>query len=126
MPATIEHIGSKHKECTVCGETLETAEIPQLSDKDNSDEDGKSKVGDYSILITDKDNKPIFNSKISIDKDDNITIKLPDGRLLSADDITTITVTNSETQQPVEGISIFVADTSNNAATGKMKGEHHE
>ncbi len=118
-PATIEHSGSKHKECTVCGEKLETAEIPQLADKDNSDEDGKSKVGDYSILITDKDNKPIFNSEISIDKNDNITIKLPDERLLSADDITTITVTNSETQQPAEGISIFVADTSNNAATGK-------
>ena len=118
-PATIKHSGSKHKECTVCGETLETVEIPQLSDKDNSDEDGRSKVGDYSILITDKNNKPIFNSEISIDKNDNITIKLPDGRLLSADDITTITVTNSETQQPVEGISIFVADTSNNAATGK-------
>ncbi len=117
--ATIERSGSKHKECTVCGTTLETAEIPQLADKDNSDEDGHSKVGDYSILITDKNNKPIFNSEISIDKNDNITIKLPDGRLLSADDITTITVTNSETQQPVEGISIFVADTSNNAATGK-------
>ena len=119
IPATIEHNGSKHKECTVCGEILETEEIPQLIDKDNSDEDGHSKVGDYSILITDKNNKPIFNSEISIDKNDNITIKLPDGRLLSADDITTITVTHSETQQAVKDINIFIADTANNAATGK-------
>ena len=118
-PATIEHSGEKHKECTVCGEVLENAEIPQLTDKDNSDEDGHSKVGDYSILITDKDNKPIFDSEISIDKNDNITIILPDGRLLSADDITTITVTRSETQQAAKDINIFIADTKNNAATGK-------
>ena len=118
-PATIEDAGSKHIECTVCGEALETAEIPQLIDKDNSDEDGHSKVGDYSILITDKDNKPIFNSEISIDKNNNITIKLPDGRLLSAEDITTITVTNSENQQPAADINIFIADTADNAATGK-------
>ena len=94
VPATIEGAGSKHIECTVCGEILETAEIPQLIDKDNSDEDGYSNVGDYSILITDKDNKPIFNSEISIDKNDNITIKLPDGRLLSAEDITTVSYTH--------------------------------
>lgn len=122
VPATIENSGSKHKECTVCGETLETAEIPQLTDKDNSDEDGYSKVGDYSILITDKDGKPIFDSEISIDTNDNITIKLPDGRLLSAENITTITVTHTEIQQPAEGINIFIADTSNNAATGRTDG----
>ena len=119
VPATIEGAGSKHIECTVCGEILETAEIPQLIDKDNSDEDGYSNVGDYSILITDKDNKPIFNSEISIDKNDNITIKLPDGRLLSAEDITTITIINSDTQQPAENINIFIADTSDNSATGR-------
>lgn len=119
VPATIEIGGSKHIECIVCGETLETAEIPQLNGNDNSDEDGYSKVGDYSILVTDKNNKPIFNSEISIDKNDNITIKLPDGRLLSAEDKTTITVTYTDTQQPAQDINIFVADSSNNAATGK-------
>ena len=118
VPATIENSGSKHIECTVCGTILETAEIEQLTDKDNSDEDGHSKVGDYSILITDKNNKPIFNSEISIDTNDNITIKLPDGRLLSADDITTITVIFSDTKQAAEGINIFIADYMNNAATG--------
>jgi hypothetical protein len=119
VPPTIENSGSKHIECTVCGETFKTEVIPQLTGKDNSDEDGQSKVGDYSILVTDKNNKPIFNSEISIDKNDNITIKLPDDRLLSAEDITTITVTYSETQQPAKDINIFIADTANNAATGK-------
>ena len=42
-PATIEAPGSKHIECTVCGETLQTAEIAQLIDKDNSDEDGNAR-----------------------------------------------------------------------------------
>ena len=58
-----------------CGETLETAEIPKLSEHDNSDEDGNSVVGDYSILITDESGKPIFNSEISIDANDNLTIR---------------------------------------------------
>lgn len=91
--------GSKHIECTVCGAVLQTETIPQLIDKDNSDEDGHSNVGDYNILITDKDNKPIFDSKISIDTNDNLTIVLPDGRLLSAEDITTITVIDTRMQQ---------------------------
>ena len=118
-PATIENEGSKHIECTVCGAVLQTETIPQLIDKDNSDEDGHSNVGDYNILITDKDNKPIFDSKISIDTNDNLTIVLPDGRLLSAEDITTITVIDTRMQQAASGINIFIADTKNNAATGK-------
>ena len=92
--------------------TLETAEIPKLSEHDNSDEDGNSVVGDYSILITDESGKPVFNSEISIDANDNLTIILPDGRLLSAEDITTITVLHKDTQQPAEGLNIFIADTS--------------
>lgn len=119
VPEIIENSGSKHIECTVCGEVLKTVEIPKLSNKDNSDEDGHLKVGDYSILVTDKNNKPIFNFEMSIDKNDNITIKLSDGRLLSAEDITTITVTYTENQQPAKDINIFIADTANNAAIGK-------
>lgn len=118
-PATIDHAGEKHIECVTCGTVISTAEIPKLPDNDNSDEDGHSKVGDYNILITNKDNKPIFNSEISIDTNDNLTIKLPDGRLLSAEDITTITVTYTETQEPATDINIFIADSANNAATGK-------
>ena len=118
-PATIEYAGEKHIECVTCGTVISIAAIPKLPDNDNSDEDGHSKVGDYNILITDKDSKPIFNSEISIDTNDNLTIKLPDGRLLSAEDITTITVTYTETQQPATDINIFIADSANNAATGK-------
>lgn len=119
VPATIEHSGSKHVECSVCGETLQSADIPQLADKDNSDEDGKAQLGAYSIILTDKDGKPIFNSEITIDINDNISIKLPEGRLLDYSDQTTITAFFTDTQAAAEDLQIFIYDGSNNAATGK-------
>ena len=118
VPATIENAGSKHIECERCGEVLQTVELAQLIDKDNSDEDGNAKVGKYAIVLTDKDGKPIFNSEITIDKDDNITIKLPDGRLLDYADRTTITVINTENQTAAKDLKIFIADTNGNNATG--------
>lgn len=118
VPATIEQAGQKHTECTVCGAVLQTAEIPQLIDGDHSDEDGNAEVGDYSIILTDESGKPVFDSEITIDNDDNVTIKLPEGRLLDYADRTTITVFYTETQAPKEGLQIFIYDVNNNAATG--------
>ena len=116
--ATIEHSGEKHIECERCGEILQTAEIAQLIDKDNSDEDGNARVGNFSIILTDKDGKPVFDSEISIDVNDNVTIKLPEGRLLDFADRTTITAFFTNTQEPAENLRIFIYDTNNNAATG--------
>ena len=117
-PATIEHDGSKHVECSVCGEVLDTAVIPMLTDKDNSDEDGYSKVGKYTIILTDKNGKPVFNSEITIDADDNISIVLPSGRLLDYEDRTTITVTYTDSKEPAEDLDIVVSDENSNAARG--------
>ena len=117
--ATIEHAGEKHIECLTCGEVLSRAAIPQLVEKDRTDEDGNSKVGDFSILVTNKDGKPIFDSEISIDINDNVTIKLPKGRLLDYEDQTIITAINTDSQQPKSDLQIFVYDENNNAATGK-------
>ena len=118
-PATIEHAGEKHIECLTCGEVLSRAAIPQLVEKDRTDEDGNSKVGDFSILVTNKDGNPIFDSEISIDINDNVTIKLPKGRLLDYEDQTIITAINTDSQQPKSELQIFVYDENNNAATGK-------
>lgn len=118
VPATIENAGSKHIECERCGEILQTEEIPQLIDKDNSDEDGNAQVGNFSIILTDKDGKPVFDSEISIDVNDNVTIKLPEGRLLDFADRTTITAFFTDTQEPAGDLRIFIYDTNNNAATG--------
>lgn len=119
VPATIEHSGEKHMECTACGKVLMTSEIPQLVDTDHSDEDGNAEVGAFSLILTDKDGKPIFDSEISIDINDNVTIKLPSGRLLDYANQTTITVIYTDTQEPKSDLHIFIYDEKNNAATGK-------
>ena len=118
-PATIEHAGEKHIECLTCGEVLSRTAIPQLIEKDRTDEDGNSKVGDFSILVTNANGKPIFDSEISIDINDNVTIKLPSGRLLDYADQTIITAINTDSQTPKSELQIFVYDENNNAATGK-------
>ena len=116
--ATIEHGGRKHIECMECKAILQTADIPQLAGKDNSDEDGKAEIGEYSVILTDKNNKPVFNSEITIDKDDNISIRLPKNRLLDFADRTTITVFNTENQTAATELNIFVSDDNGNNATG--------
>ena len=116
--ATIEHSGTKHIECTVCGEKLKDVEIPQLADTDRTDEDGNAEVGKYAVLITDKNGIPVFNSEIVIDVNDNITIKLPEERLLDYADPTTVTVFVAETQRPAENLNIFIGDANGNNATG--------
>ena len=118
-PATIEQAGEKHIECLTCGKVLSRTAIPQLIEKDRTDEDGNSKVGDFSILVTNASGKPIFDSEISIDINDNVTIKLPKGRLLDYEDQTIITAINTDSQQPKSELQIFVYDENNNAATGK-------
>ena len=82
----------------------------------NSDEDGNAEVGDYLIILTDKNGKPIFNSEITIDINDNVTIKLPSGRLLDYSDQTTITAIYTDTQSAKSDLQIFIYDTNNNAA----------
>lgn len=120
--ATIEHAGSKHIECERCGDILQTVELPQLVDKDHSDEDGNAKVGAFSIILTDKDGQPIFDSEITIDVNDNVTIKLPNGRLLDYADQTTITAFYTDTQKAAQDLRIFIFDENNNAATGATDG----
>ena len=118
-PATIEQAGEKHIECLTCGEVLSRTAIPQLIEKDRTDEDGNSKVGDFSILVTNANGKPIFDSEISIDINDNVTIKLPSGRLLDYADQTIITAINTDSQTPKAELQIFIYDENDNAATGK-------
>jgi len=118
VPATITNGGSKHIECTVCGETLQTSAIAQLIDADRTDEDGKAEIGDFSIILTDKKGIPVFNSEIVIDVDNKISIKLPDGRLLDFADQTIITAFYTENQKPAADLNIFVEDKNDNKATG--------
>lgn len=69
--------------------------------------------------MTDKEGNPVFDSEITIDVNDNINIKLPEGRLLDYEDRTTITVFHTENQTAASGLNIFIYDKNNNAATGQ-------
>lgn len=118
IPATIEQAGEKHVECESCKLVLKTAAIPQLVGKDRTDEDGKAVVGNYRVVLTDKMGNPVFDAQIVIDTIDNISVLLPNGRILDYNDRTTITVTNTMDDALVPGLNIFVADERNNNATG--------
>jgi len=117
-PATIENGGSKHIECTVCGETLQTSDLAQLAGKDNTDEDGKAEVGDYSLILLDENDKPIFNSEIVIDVNDNVSILLTNGRLLDFEKPTKLIAFFTETQQPKADLAVDFTDANGNKVTG--------
>ena len=118
LPATIESAGEKHIECKVCGEVLMRMAILQLVAKDRTDEDGKAAVGGYDILLTNENGLPIFDSEIVIDVLDNITILLPENRLLDFNDRTRIQVKNTEDGTPAVGLNIYISDSKKNNATG--------
>ena len=111
--------GSRHKECTVCGEVLETEELEQLYNQATTDSQGEAVVGRYLVIVTDTDTTdPVANATVTLHGDDTISIRLPNSRLLDYDDQTTVTVLLSEPETPVEGMEIAVTDKNANACGG--------
>ncbi len=111
--------GSRHKECTVCGEVLETEELEQLYNQATTDSQGKAVVGQYLVIVTDTDTTdPVANATVTLSGDDSIAIRLPNSRLLDYADQTTVTVLLSEPETPVEGMAITVTDKNANACGG--------
>ena len=90
---TTDSEGSKHKECENCGETLETAEIDKIYNSGTTDSRGEAIVGGYLVTVTDTDTKdPVANAAVTLHKDNSISIRLPNSRLLDYADQTTVTV----------------------------------
>jgi len=90
---TTDSEGSKHKECENCGETLETAEIDKIYNSGTTDSRGEAIVGGYLVTVTDTDTKdPVANAAVTLRKDNSISIRLPNSRLLDYADQTTVTV----------------------------------
>ena len=131
--------GSKHKECTVCGELLETAEIekihtgadgqitvPDTTGKTN--EDGNATVGwededgdRWTITVKVEDHetgRPIEDAKVSIGKGGNITVTLPDGTDMDEDNRITVTVTDQK-REPQEGLTIIIKGDLGQKETGE-------
>jgi uncharacterized membrane protein YgcG len=121
-PATLDGAGSKHFECLVCGLILKTAVIPQLKAEDYTDNNGEAGVGGYTVIVTGKDAAPVPHARVTIDYEDNISVELPDGRLLDSGDKTTVTVLHAELRdnlsRSVPGLTITVSDINGNHAMG--------
>ena len=111
--------GSRHKECTVCGEVLETEELEQLYNQATTDSQGEAVVGRYLVIVTDTDTTdPVANATVTLSGDDSLSIRLPNSRLLDYADQTTVTVLLSEPETPVEGMEIAVTDKNANSCGG--------
>ena len=117
---TIDSEGSKHKECTVCGEKLETQPIEKIYNSATTDSKGEAIVGGYLVTVTDTDTKnPIANAAVALHKDNNISIRLPNSRLLDYADQTTVTVQLVKDKSTVPDMNISVTDKNDNYAAGK-------
>ena len=117
---TIDSEGSKHKACTVCGEKLETQPIEKIYNSATTDSKGEAIVGGYLVTVTDTDTKnPVANAAVALHKDNSISIRLPNSRLLDYADQTTVTVQLVKDKSAVPGMSIAVTDKNDNDSSGK-------
>lgn len=112
---TTDSEGSKHKECEVCGETLETAEIEKIYNQATTDTHGEAVVGGYLVIVTDTDTKnPVANAFVALHADHTLSVRLPSGRLLDYTDQTTITVLLTKDKSAVANMFIAVTDRQDN------------
>ena len=117
---TTDSEGSKHKECTVCSEKLETQPIEKIYNSATTDSKGEAIVGGYLVTVTDTDTKnPVANAAVALHKDNSISIRLPNSRLLDYADQTTVTVQLVKDKSAVPDMSIAVTDKNDNYASGK-------
>jgi hypothetical protein len=112
---TTDSEGSKHKECEVCGETLETEEIEKIYNQATTDTHGEAVVGGYLVIVTDTDTKnPVANAFVALHADHTLSVRLPSGRLLDYTDQTTITVLHTKDKSAVANMFIAVTDRQDN------------
>ena len=112
---TTDSEGSKHKECEVCGETLETEEIEKIYNQATTDSKGEAVVGGYLVIVTDTDTKdPVANATVTLHADDTLSVRLPNSRILDYADQTTITVQLVKDKSPVADLFIAVTDKHDN------------
>ena len=77
-------------------------------------------MGGYLVTVTDTDTKdPVANAAVTLRKDNSISIRLPNSRLLDYADQTTVTVQLVKDKSTVPGMSIAVTDKNDNYSSGK-------
>lgn len=101
----------------MCGEKLETQPIEKIYNSGTTDSKGEAIVGGYLVTVTDTDTKnPIANAAVALRKDNSISIRLPNSRLLDYADQTTVTVQLLKDKSAVPDMSIAVTDKNDNYA----------
>ena len=116
---TTEAEGSRHKECEVCGEKLQTEAIEKLYLTATTDSKGEAVVGGYLVIVTDTDSKnPVSNAQVTLNKSGSISIRLPNSRILDYADQTTVTVLLTKDKSPVQGMILAVTDKNDNYCAG--------
>ena len=116
---TTDSEGSKHKECEVCGETLEEETIEKIYNQATTDSKGEAVVGGYLVIVTDTDTKdPVSNATVTLHADDTLSIRLPNSRLLDYADQTTVTVLLTKDKSAVEGMFVTMTDKHDNYCAG--------
>ncbi len=112
--------GSRHKECQTCGKKLDTESIEKIYNQAATDTHGEAVVGGYLVAVTDTDTKnPVSGAVVTLHKDNTLSVRLPDSRLLDYADQTTVAVQLVKDKSPVADMCIDVTDKNDNFSEGK-------
>ena len=138
---TTDSEGSKHKECTVCGEKLETQPIEKIYNSATTDSKGEAIVGGYLVTVTVqlvKDKSAVPGMSIAVtDKNDNyasgktdqvgqLTVPTGSGKTNEDGKVTTgyedadgdrwtltVKVIRTDTKRPISGSAVSIGKTGN-------------
>lgn len=138
---TTDSEGSKHKECTVCGEELETQPIEKIYNSATTDSKGEAIVGGYLVTVTVqlvKDKSAVPGMSIAVtDKNDNyasgktdqvgqLTVPTGSGKTNEDGKVTTgyedadgdrwtltVKVIRTDTKRPISGSAVSIGKTGN-------------
>lgn len=112
--------GQRHKECLNCHVKLETEVLEKLYNSATTDSKGEAVVGGYLVIVTDtKSDDPVANATVTLSKNNTLSIRLPNSRLLDYEKQTTVTVLLTKDKSPVSNLFISVTDKNNNYSAEK-------
>lgn len=98
----------------------DTETIEKIYNQATTDSKGEAVVGGYLVTVTDTDTKnPVSGALVTLHKDDTLSVRLPDGRLLDYADQTTVTVQLLKDKSAVADMPVSVTDKNGNYSGGK-------
>lgn len=130
--------------CSRCGDSYKTDYVAPLK-KDNGDDgidngqttdsNGRAVIGGYIVFVNDTaSGNAITGAVVRLRENGEISVVLPEGRMLNSAGKVTVTVLNYRTVRPAEGVFVTVADTAGDIyadrtgadGTVTVPGDEHE